>query len=592
MKKLISLLLGIIFFLTLSEAGFWIFSLVRDHYPLEVSLKNNKSLLIIGNSYTVGPLVSPNEIYSKKVENQIGQLYNVINISDYSLNTALIKEKLKSLVKLNPKIVFLMIGQPNHWNLYGYNNFLKTSIKNSTQVSLLSTLSQHSRTFAFLSYSFYQIKNSHTQKNNALTDQSLTQLFLNKISNGEGKLKINYRSLVSFKEIAAFFDFSKTSLTKKPGNIGLRQKRIILAANLNYPLKFLIEDINQLTCYGNCYNEIAEIALQYYLNLQKNHQHNYDLINLDFLNINSNKSIILERRNLGIYSEKETPLQSNSMSSNQNLLTKDKTSEVKWLNYLLTQTNILKSSLSTQKLLNLRNSIELANTLTNTVKGFDPNEDFLKNKECMVELFSNHLEFIDRPRLYLIGANALFEMGENDLACLTLYNALEEYSFNSIYSFKELLSSKYQLCSKKMQQTIDEKMITLKKNGIFEDFTPFSAPSYKNIQSWRYYDIAIIVKFFNSIGAKVVLQTYLPRRFDNEDRGENKIIRRIATIFNVDLIDHFNEILKLYPDIKERDKIYLQGRLKGTTDDHFSPEGHQLVADAILKYLRTNNYIK
>jgi hypothetical protein len=593
MKKIIAIVLGLIFIFTLSEISFRVFSLVRDHSPSVLGLKNSKSLLIIGNSYTVGPLVSPKEIYSKKVENEIGHLYNVINISDFSLNTALIKEKLSSVVKLNPKIVFLMIGQPNHWNYYGYNNFHKQISKEKNhQNFLLSTLSKYSRSFAFLSYALYRIKKSISlPKKIALSDPNFAHYFINKISNGEGKLKENYLSLVSSEELVAFFDCTKKYLEKNPGNINFRQNRIMLSANLNYPLKFIIEDLNQLTCYGNCFNELAENALLYYS--QQQHLQNSSLFSShnNFFNvykINPKNSIFLQRRHRGNYSNGETPLGSNSFSSNQKVLNKNLSREEKWINYLLSQTNNLKSSNPLQKLLDLRDSMEL----TSTLKGFDANEPFIKDKKNLVELFAHQLNFIDRPRLYLIGANALFQIGENDLACFTLYKAYEEYPFNFIYSFKEVLSTQYYLCSKQMQKSINQKMIALKQNGISDEFSPFLTPSLKEIQRWRYSDITFIVKFFNSIGAKVVLQTYLPYRDKNEERDENMPIRLIAGKLNIDLIDHFSEMIKMYPNINDRDKIYLQGRLKGTADDHFSPEGHQLVANAILNYLKINNFIQ
>ena len=258
------------------------------------------------------------------------------------------------------------------------------------------------------------------------------------------------------------------------------------------------------------------------------------------------------------------------------------------MGYLKNQLSFIKSSPVIQKLLTIRNAIELSKTY----KQFTSEESFIKDKHELINLFANHPYLIDRSRIYTIGANALRYVGEKDLACLTLYHAIEEDPFNHIYSFKDELDSQFYLCSKKMQRTLQDKLKRLQSLGLIENFSPFYRPPIESIQNWRHHDIAFIVNFFNSMGVKVVLQTYPPLRNSNINKGENDPIREVAKELKVDLIDHFNEILLQYPDMLKRDFMYLQGRYKGSNDDHFSPEGHQIVATRILKYLKESHFIQ
>ena len=580
MKKIFTFLLGLIFIILVSEAGFWIFSLTKNHHPVGPNLKNNNSILIIGNSYTAGPLVSPNEIYSKIIEKKVGHLYNVVNISDVSMNTTLIKERLNSLIALNPKIVFLMIGQPNGWNFYGFNSFLnQTSFLNDKKNFLLSILSKYSKIFSFYSYSLYQINQAQPLEE-ILPLQAFH--FINKIKSHTGTVQRNYRSKTSSLEIATFFINSKNFLSQYPGNINLREKRIVLAANLNFPLSYSLDDLNQLTCYGKCYSELAENALSFYFS--SGFKRNSKILFLNHEIFSFFKPILGQ----GIFLERGPKLISSPFYTQEKTLPENSSRNMKWIYYLINQMSILKSSPKTQKIIEIRNSIEL----TTTLNGFNSDELFIKEKQNLIELFTNHLNLIDRPLLYITGANALFQMGENDLGCLTLYRAIEEYPFDFRYSFKDALSARYSHCSKRLRLSLEDKLKRLKQIGFFKEFSPFSSPNLESIQNWRHHDIAFIVNFFNSIGAKVILQTYLPRRNDNFERVENDPINQVAKEYKIDLIDHFNEVLKAYPNTNDRDIIYLQGRFKGTTDDHFSGEGHQIVAKRILEYLQKNNYIK
>ena len=588
MKKTLAFLIGFIFFFALGEMSLGLFSILRTRNENGVIGKNHKSILIIGNSYTAGPLVQKDQIYSKIVEKNIGHLYNIINFSDYSLNTPLIKEQLNSLIKFNPKIVFLMIGQPNAWNFYGYNQFTNNpSIVNDQKNSFVSIFLKHSRIFSFISYSLYQLKgNKLINQNSKLSDPNFAFHLLKKIRNIDGSIKKDYREFASEEELITFFQTSKEILQKLPGNISLRETRISLALNLKYPSEYYIEDLNQLTCYGKCYNELSERAINLYLFFKVSKG---SLVDFAFLNFKQNKNLFIERHLLSNSSEKNELKPNNPLYffyQKESVI--DPSYQQQWMGYLKNQLSFIKSSPVIQKLLTIRNAIELSKTY----KQFTSEESFIKDKHELINLFANHPYLIDRSRIYTIGANALRYVGEKDLACLTLYHAIEEDPFNHIYSFKDELDSQFYLCSKKMQLTLQDKLKRLQSLGLIENFSPFYRPPIESIQNWRHHDIAFIVNFFNSMGVKVVLQTYPPLRNSNINKGENDPIREVAKELKVDLIDHFNEILLQYPDMLKRDFMYLQGRYKGSNDDHFSPEGHQIVATRILKYLKESHFIQ
>lgn len=98
----------------------------------------------VGNSHTVGTGAPPQKDYPSQLQVLLNKKknnhYRVINKGRVNVNTSYIKEHIDEwLIEYKPDMVFLMIGEPNHWNKYKFSTYLE-KINEKDKNSLTSVL--------------------------------------------------------------------------------------------------------------------------------------------------------------------------------------------------------------------------------------------------------------------------------------------------------------------------------------------------------------------------------------------------------------------------------------------------------------------
>ena len=147
---LFSLTLLLIFFECFLRAYYW-----GDYYwkkSKSVTTPRAQKILCIGNSFTQGSGAPAGESYPDHLQRFLDQdsfFYSqVINLGRGAFNTTLILENLNSwLAEYRPKFVLLQVGEPNYWNLYGYDQFI-----GSKDHSFKNFVSNHSAVVRFFTF--------------------------------------------------------------------------------------------------------------------------------------------------------------------------------------------------------------------------------------------------------------------------------------------------------------------------------------------------------------------------------------------------------------------------------------------------------
>ncbi len=135
MKKFLAIFLGILFTFVVIEIGLRLFAFDPEK-SLSVSDKPNGAytIMALGNSHTYGIGAPPGLDYPTQLGEILkktrGDKYHVINRGLRNINSTFIAENLPQWLKEDrPNLVFLMVGEPNYWNRYGYWEFLKEKKK-------------------------------------------------------------------------------------------------------------------------------------------------------------------------------------------------------------------------------------------------------------------------------------------------------------------------------------------------------------------------------------------------------------------------------------------------------------------------------
>lgn len=147
-KKLTAFTLGIIFSLILLES---VLRLMGNHDVSKREVIASKGdgeirILCVGNSHTAGagaPIGKsyPSQLYDILKSKDTKRRYRVVNKGISNINSTYIALNLpKWLEEVKPEYVFIMAGEPNSWNKFGYHEFLKQ--KNKDQSSVLLFLNQ------------------------------------------------------------------------------------------------------------------------------------------------------------------------------------------------------------------------------------------------------------------------------------------------------------------------------------------------------------------------------------------------------------------------------------------------------------------
>lgn len=535
-KKLFVLFLGTVTLILFLELFLFFISQLKS-IDKKYSSNGKPVILFVGNSYTAGVAVGSNEKFTNLIQDKLPD-FNVQNVAAVNVGTGFVRDHMKEWGRLNPKIVFLMIGQPNIWNNQGFRRYLKEKNGYESGLNLTTWLIKRSRIYKLINYLNYQLN---------LTDRIYGRI------GGESDEELRcHITLRNFSNILNFnMDFTINSVADKsfqqeeenknlsfciekiisqnPLVFTPRYIRVFQSIKRGKPLDALLPDLLYLTQNGTRYNYFTyEVLSRLY---QKN--------------------------------------------------------EMYFTSRLLKLKNDIEAIIKRKK---LKAQIEILN---NPVAYFS-HLNGLKNKKSIIqELFKNNVDYGYDIEFYKFGSYMLRSLDDFDGACKVLLAGLENYPIeymgvNLVTELSEMskkCSPEVKIASdKKIEDLVNKKFINRKELSFYQND--------EELQSWRFHDINIIADFFKSRGAVVIMQNYLPKRHNNYQRDENLIIDRIAREKGYHLIDHFQYFLKKYPDTKKRDFIYLQNEYKGTSDDHFSPEGHRQVAEQIYNYLVEKNILK
>ncbi len=130
-KKIMALILGLIFAIVIVEISLRAIGYIQNAEldKNQISKDTKYRILSLGNSYTAGIGAPPGKSYSNQLNEMLNEVksnyYQVINTGKGAANSSYIRENTGEwLKKYSPQIVFIMIGEPNSWNKYGYWEFI------------------------------------------------------------------------------------------------------------------------------------------------------------------------------------------------------------------------------------------------------------------------------------------------------------------------------------------------------------------------------------------------------------------------------------------------------------------------------------
>ena len=129
--KLFVVLLGLVTAFLLLEMGLRVFGYVYDRYTRHavVSSGSSATVLCLGDSYTNCPGVPRDESYPAQLQRLLDAAhgegaYTVVNLGVNGQNTTRLLNTLEENLSLyQPRLVLLMTGGANTWDLDGFNRF-------------------------------------------------------------------------------------------------------------------------------------------------------------------------------------------------------------------------------------------------------------------------------------------------------------------------------------------------------------------------------------------------------------------------------------------------------------------------------------
>ena len=132
-KKVIAFILGLVFSIVILELSLRTIGYMQNAELDKNQLSKNSKfrILNLGNSYTAGIGAPPGKSYSNQLNEMLNDVksdyYQVINKGKGAVNSSYVRENTDEWLKeYSPQMVFIMIGEPNSWNKYGYWEFIKS----------------------------------------------------------------------------------------------------------------------------------------------------------------------------------------------------------------------------------------------------------------------------------------------------------------------------------------------------------------------------------------------------------------------------------------------------------------------------------
>jgi len=130
--KIISIFLGILFSLVLLELFLRIIGFIDnlDRDAIDNNSHGQYKILTVGNSYTAGAGAPEGQSYPAQLQKMLDkhkpEKYKVINRGRGNVNSTYILENLPDWLKKDrPQVVFVMTGEPNRWNKYGFSRYVE-----------------------------------------------------------------------------------------------------------------------------------------------------------------------------------------------------------------------------------------------------------------------------------------------------------------------------------------------------------------------------------------------------------------------------------------------------------------------------------
>lgn len=155
-KKIIALTLGFVCTLVIFELTLILIGALENSKSSNTPSKDSDTftILTLGNSYTAGAGAPKGKSYpdqlNKFLKERKTKKYNVINHGRGNVTSTYIVERLPYWLKDNPpNMVFVMTGEPNYWNKYGFNNFLETQNQEIPLFSRIVDFFRWSKTYRF-----------------------------------------------------------------------------------------------------------------------------------------------------------------------------------------------------------------------------------------------------------------------------------------------------------------------------------------------------------------------------------------------------------------------------------------------------------
>lgn len=166
--------------------------------------------MALGNSHTYGVGAPMGMDYPAQLErflnDERGIKYQVSNRGLRNINSTFIVENLEQWIKEDqPDLVFLMVGEPNYWNRYGYWDFLKE--KNNEQTAGVLEKFDFLRLFSTYKFVELLVNREESWLSNRSQDYSNTFKGYKKNGTFEDKLYLGYMWLGSLEE-SDNFDFN------------------------------------------------------------------------------------------------------------------------------------------------------------------------------------------------------------------------------------------------------------------------------------------------------------------------------------------------------------------------------------------------
>lgn len=224
-KKILVIFLGLFFSFIIFEVFLRLFAFdPATFFSSSSKPKGAYTIMTLGNSHTYGTGAPAGLSYPAQLEKMLNsqreKKYHVVNRGLRNINSTFIRESIESWIKEDqPDLVFIMVGEPNSWNRYGYWNYLKG--KNIEQKA--GTLEKFDFLRMFSTYKFIELLLNRDESWFGSSDYSNTFKGYKKVSDAD-KLQLGYIWIGALEESDSF-DFR--SLTPEQGREAIEMLKFV-----------------------------------------------------------------------------------------------------------------------------------------------------------------------------------------------------------------------------------------------------------------------------------------------------------------------------------------------------------------------------